>query len=229
MMDIPENNKDDQNMPIPLYVDYPDVPVTTWLKDGCFAMMRACSGDMAVLCRCFVLFCTIAAYVIITVNCYDDVPAFRALLATFVLTGADLLPKISHEQHEDIIEWGFASFLLVLGLLAAREQWFSEDVSMGIITGSAASLYKKFALLLICTDEFRAASLRSWGRFFPTLMQHQHQPATTGSTASEPLLPDASISHRLNGIARNDVCDWSVQSKVMVDLIVRCLLRAFCS
>ncbi|CAJ1432441.1 unnamed protein product [Effrenium voratum] len=76
VMDIPENNKDDQNMPIPLYVDYPDVPVTTWLKDGCFAMMRACSGDMAVLCRCFVLFCTIAAYVIITVNCYDDATHF---------------------------------------------------------------------------------------------------------------------------------------------------------
>ena len=165
----------------PLYLGYPDVPVTTWLKD--------CSGDMAVLCRCLVLFLSVAVYVVITVDCYDDgdVPAFRALLATFVLTGADLLPKICHEEHEDIIEWGFAFFLLAFGLLALHQRFFSEDVCMGIITGAAANLYKKFALLLICTGEFRQASSRSLERFFPTLMR----PATSNA-ASAPLLPGAS-------------------------------------
>ena len=180
----------------PLYLDYPDVPVTTWLKDGCFTMLGTCSGDMAVLCRCLVLFLSVAVYVVITVDCYDDddddVPAFRALLATFVLTGADLLPKICHEDHEDIIEWGFASFLLAFGLLALHQQLFSEDVCMGIITGAAANLCKKFALLLICTGEFRKASLRSLERFFPTLMRPQHPAAP--NTASSPLLPDASHS-----------------------------------
>ena len=170
----------------PLYLHYPDVPVTTWLKDGCFTMLGTCSGEMAVLCRCLVLFCSVAAYVLITVDCYDDVPAFRALLATLVLTGADLLPKICHEEHEDIIEWGFAFFLLALGLLALHQQWLSVDVCMGIITGSAVNLYKKFALLLICTGEFRTAIWRSLERFFPTLMQHQH-PAPS-RTPSEPLL-----------------------------------------
>ena len=173
----------------PLYLDYRDVPVTTWLKDVCFTMLGTCSGDIAVLCRCLVLFCSVAAYVLITVDCYDDVPAFRALLATFVLTGADLLPKICHEEHEDIIEWGFAFFLLALGLLALHQQWLSEDVCMGIITGSAANLYKKFALLLICTGEFRTAIWHSLERFFPALMQHQH-PAPS-STPSEPLLTGA--------------------------------------
>ena len=179
----------------PLYLDYPDVPVTTWLKDGCFTMLGTCSGDIAVLCRCLVLFLSVAVYVVITVDCYDDdddVPAFRALLATFVLTGADLLPKICHEDHEDIIEWGFASFLLAFGLLALHQQLFSEDVCMGIITGAAANLYKKFALLLICTGEFRKASLRSLERFFPTLMRPQHPAAR--NTASSPFLPDASQS-----------------------------------
>ena len=170
----------------PLYLDYPDVPVTTWLKDGCFTML---AGDMAVLCRCLVLFLSVAIYVVITVDCYDDddVPAFRALLATFVLTGADLLPKICHEDHEDIIEWGFASFLLAFGLLALHQQLFSEDVCMGIITGAAANLYKKFALLLICTGEFRKASLRSLERFFPTLMRPQHPAARNAANAQ--LLP----------------------------------------
>ena len=178
----------------PLYLDYADVPVTTWLKDGCFTMLGTCSGDMAVLCRCLVLFSSVAVYVVITVDCYDDddVPAFRALLATFVLTGADLLPKICHGDHEDIIEWGFASFLLAFGLLALHQQLFSEDVCVGIITGAAANLYKKFALLLICTGEFRKASLRSLERFFPTLMRPQHPAAP--NTASSPLLPDASHS-----------------------------------
>ena len=177
----------------PLYLDYPDVPVTTWLKDGCFTMLDACSGNMAVLCRCLVLFLSVAVYVVITVGCYDDdVPAFRALLATFVLTGADFFPKICHEDHEDIIEWGFASFLLAFGLLALHQQLFSEDVCMGIITGAAANLYKKFALLLICTGEFRKASLRSLERFFPALMRPQHPAAR--NTASAALLPDASHS-----------------------------------
>ena len=154
-----------------LYVDYPDVPVTTWLKEGCFTMLARCSGDIAVLSRCFILFCSVATYVLIMVHCYNDVPAFRALLATFVLTGADLLPKICHEAHEDIIDWAFSCFLLLLGFLTESQQLLSEDASMGLITGAAANIYKKIALLLVCTDEFRSAFRTSIMRFFHGSLQ----------------------------------------------------------
>ena len=97
--------------------------------------------------------------------------AFRALLATFVLTRADLR-RFAHEEHGDIIEWGFAFFLLALGLLALQQQWLFENVCMGIITGSA-NLYKKFALLLICTGEFRQLSSTLWSGSSSGLMQHQ--------------------------------------------------------
>ncbi|CAJ1415666.1 unnamed protein product [Effrenium voratum] len=173
-----DGGEDDLN---PLFVSVPDVPVTTWLKERCFTMLGTCSGDIAVLGRCCVLFCSVATYVLIMVHCYNDVPAFRALLATFVLTGADLLPKICHEAHEDIIDWAFGSLLLLLGLLTESQQLLSEDVSMGLITGAAANIYKKIALLLICTSEFRSAFRTSIMRFF-----HGSVQGTQGLTA--PLL-----------------------------------------
>ena len=154
----------------PLFVSVPDVPVR---------MLGTCSGDIAVLGRCLLLCITVITYFRITVHAYaeGDKPTFSALLATFVLTGADLLPKICHENHEYIIEWVISCALLALGMHAYYEKWLSENVSVGIITGSAANIYKKVALLLICRSEFREVLQRSLQRYFPSLMNAQATPA----------------------------------------------------
>lgn len=176
------------------HVVYPELPVSTWLKESCSAM---CNKYMNVCCRCALLFFSICIYIIIMAlsYSYNDVPAFRALVATFVLTAAELLPKICHEEHEDIIEWVFAAGLLTFGLLAARgplQFLFSEDVAMGVVTGASAGLYKKFALLLICRPAFREAAILSLRRVVSLWAHGQH--VACGTSATEPLLKESHTS-----------------------------------
>lgn len=119
--------------------------------------MSCFSGTAGMCLRCALLICMIVSFLVATAQFYlSGLRSYaNAAMATLVLTGAELGAQICHEEEADIVEWLLAFILFAVGFMMRLLGWGSKDVAIGIIIGSAACIYKKIALLLVCRPKFR--------------------------------------------------------------------------